>query len=177
MRIHWPRLRLPHLGLVAVTWLILALVAGPAQAAGTFRIAVGVDLDTVDPIQMTTTTVANMVDYVVETLTQLGPDGKVSPWLAESWTISPDGTVYTFKLRRGVVFHDGTPFDAKAVKWNFDRLKDPALRVPIRAPFPIKEAEVVDVSTVKVTLTRPSAPFNLFGDGLRDALDPRMSRL
>jgi ABC-type transport system substrate-binding protein len=93
MRIHWPRLRLPHLGLVAVTWLILALVAGPAQAAGTFRIAVGVDLDTVDPIQMTTTTVANMVDYVVETLTQLGPDGKVSPWLAESWTISPDGTV------------------------------------------------------------------------------------
>jgi peptide/nickel transport system substrate-binding protein len=177
MRIHWPRLRLPHLGLVAVTWLILALVAGPAQAAGTFRIAVGVDLDTVDPIQMTTTTVANMVDYVVETLTQLGPDGKVSPWLAESWTISPDGTVYTFKLRRGVVFHDGTPFDAKAVKWNFDRLKDPALRVPIRAPFPIKEAEVVDASTVKVTLTRPSAPFNLFGDGLRDALDPRRSRL
>ena len=100
-----------------------------------------------------------MVDYVAETLTLLGPDGKVSPWLAESWTLSPDGTVYTFKLRKGVVFHDGTPFDAKAVKWNFDRLKDTQVRVPIRAPFPIKETEVVDASTVKVTLTRPSAPF------------------
>ena len=119
----------------------------------------GVDLDTVDPAQMTTTTVANMVDYVAETLTLLGPDGKVSPWLAESWTLSPDGLTYTFKLRKGVVFHDGTPFDAKAVKWNFDRLKDTQVRVPIRAPFPIKETDVVDASTVKVTLTRPSAPF------------------
>ena len=159
MRIHWPRLPLSRLGLVVIACLAVVAVAGPAQAAGTFRIAVGVDLDTVDPIQMTTTTVANMVDYVVETLTALGPDGKVSPWLAESWTTSPDGLVYTFKLRKGVVFHDGTPFDAKAVKWNFDRLKDPALRVPIRAPFPIKDTDVVDASTVKVTLTRPSAPF------------------
>jgi peptide/nickel transport system substrate-binding protein len=159
MRTRRPRLHFFRLGLAAIAWLTLSVVPGPAQAAGTFRIAVGVDLDTVDPIQMTTTTVANMVDYVAETLTSLGPDGKVSPWLAESWTISPDGTVYTFKLRKGVVFHDGTPFDAKAVKWNFDRLKDPSLRVPIRAPFPIKETEVVDASTVKVTLTRPSAPF------------------
>ena len=82
--------------------------ADPVGAAGTFRIAVGVDLDTVDPAQMTTTTVANMVDYIVETLTALGPDGKVEPKLAESWTVSPDGTAYTFKLRKGVVFHDGT---------------------------------------------------------------------
>src|SRR5262249_20568301 len=127
MRIHWPRLHLSRLALVALTCLALSAAAGPAQAAGTFRVAVGVDLDTVDPVQMTTTTVANMVDYVAETLTALAPDGKVGPWLAESWTVSPDGLVYTFKLRKGVVFHDGTPFDAKAVKWNFDRIKDPAL--------------------------------------------------
>ncbi len=159
MRTHWPCLPLFRPALVALAVLAASTVAGPAHAAGTFRVAVGVDLDTVDPIQMTTTTVANMVDYVAETLTALAPDGKVGPWLAESWTISPDGLVYTFKLRKGVTFHDGTPFDAKAVKWNFDRLKDPALKVPIRAPFPIKETDVVDAATVKVTLTKPSAPF------------------
>ena len=162
MRTHPARHRLRSrrgLATLVVAGLILAAGAGSAGAAGTFRVAVGVELDTVDPVQTTTTTVANMVDYVTETLTMLGPDGKIQPWLAESWTVASDGLAYTFKLRKGVVFHDGTPFDAKAVKWNFDRLKDPALRVPIRAPFPIKETEVVDASTVKVTLTRPSAPF------------------
>ena len=125
MQTHWTRHRFSRLGLAALAWLTFAAGAGPAGAAGTFRVAVGVDLDTVDPAQMTTTTVANMVDYVAETLTSLGPDGKVGPWLAESWTLSPDGLTYTFKLRKGVVFHDGTPVDAKAVKWNLDRLKDP----------------------------------------------------
>ena len=159
MRTHWTRHPLSRLGLVALAALTIALGAGPAGAAGTFRIAVGVDLDTVDPAQMTTTTVANMVDYVAETLTALGPDGKVQPWLAESWTLSPDGLTYTFKLRKGVLFHDGTPFDAKSVKFTYDRLKDPAIRVPVRASLPLKEIEVVDASTVKMTLTRPSAPF------------------
>ena len=50
--------------------------------AATFRIAVGVDPDTLDPVQMTTTTVGNIVDYVVETLTQLAPDGSLQPHLA-----------------------------------------------------------------------------------------------
>src|SRR5581483_6411968 len=125
---------------------------GPARAAGTFRIAIGIDPDTLDPAGMTTTTVANVVDYVVETLTLLDQKGEVHPMLAESWTVSPDGTQYTFKLRKGVTFHDGTPFDAKAAKWNLDRLKDPGVRVPVRASYPIKETEIVDASTVRVTL-------------------------
>lgn len=145
--------------LLVLAVLTLATGVGVASAAGTFRIAVGVDPDTVDPVQMTTTTVANMVDYVVETLTQLDPDGRTQPLLAESWTVSPDGLQYTFRLRKGVVFHDGTPFDARAVKWNLDRLKDPQVRVPIRAPYPIERVEAVDPATVRVTLSRPSAPF------------------
>ena len=157
-----PRLRLSvHSTVAALLVAGLAWAGGtsPAWAAGTFRVAVGVDLDTVDPAQMTTTTVSNMIDYVVETLTTLGPDGKVQPGLAESWTVSPDGLAYTFKLRKGVVFHDGTPFDAKAVKWTFDRLKDPAIRVPVRGSLPLKEIEALDAATVRVTLSRPSAPF------------------
>jgi peptide/nickel transport system substrate-binding protein len=138
--------------------LLVASAAAPAAAA-TFRIAVGIDPDALDPVQMTTTTVGNMVDYVVETLTTIDTTGKVLPMLAESWTVSPDGTQYTFKLRQGVSFHDGTPFDAKAVKWNLDRLIDPAVRVPIRAPYPIAKTDVVDAHTVRVTLKHPYAPF------------------
>jgi len=147
------------LGTVALAVAVLAGPAGEALAQSTFRIAVGVDPDTLDPVQMTTTTVANIVDYTVETLTFLDEDGRVRPMLAESWTTSADGKVYTFKLRKGVTFHDGTPLDAQAVKWNLDRVKDPAVRVPIRAPFPIQQVDVVDASTVRVTLSRPSAPF------------------
>ena len=86
-------------------------------------------------MQQTTTTVGNMVDYMVETLTKLVPDGGIQPHLAESWSVSPDGLQYTFKLRQGVTFHDKTPFNAEAVKWNFDRLKDPEVRVPVRASY------------------------------------------
>jgi peptide/nickel transport system substrate-binding protein len=150
----------PFLALTPVAaLLVLFLATSPAQAATTFRIAVGIDPDTLDPVQMTTTTVGNMVDYVVETLTALDPAGKVGPFLAESWTISRDGTQYTFKLRAGVTFHDGVPFDAKAVKWNLDRLVDPAVRVPIRAPYPIEKTEVVDARTLRVILKHPFAPF------------------
>jgi peptide/nickel transport system substrate-binding protein len=144
---------------LALAVILTGVWSGAAAAQGTFRVAVGVEPDTLDPIQMTTTTVANLVDYVVETLTSIGQDGKIGPGLAESWTVSPDGTQYTLRLRKGVTFHDGTPLDAKAVKWNLDRLKDTSLRVPIRAPYPIKEVEAVDASTVRVTLSRPSAPF------------------
>jgi peptide/nickel transport system substrate-binding protein len=150
--------RLSWLAVVALTALAIAGVHDVASAA-TFRIAVGVDPDTLDPVQMTTTTVANMVDYVVETLTFIDPQGKIQPGLAESWTASPDGVTYTLRLRKNVTFHDGTPFTAQAVKWNLDRLKDPNVKVPIRAPYPIDKVEAVDAATVRITLKQPSAPF------------------
>jgi ABC-type transport system substrate-binding protein len=66
--------------------MVLAMWITPARAAE-FRIAVGVDPDTLDPVQLTTTTVGNMVDYMVETLTKLVPDGSIQPALAESWSV------------------------------------------------------------------------------------------
>ncbi len=143
--------------LLAVS-LVLTLGIGDGTAA-TFRIAVGIDPDTLDPVQNTTTTVANMVDYVVEALTTIDQSGKILPLLAESWSVSADGVGYTFKLRTGVTFHDGALFDAKAVKWNFDRLIDPEVRVPLRASYPIARTDVIDSHTVRVTLKHPSAPF------------------
>ncbi len=60
---------------------------------------------------------------VLEGLTKITIDGKTIPLLAESWTIDPDGKVYSFKLRRGVTFQDGEPFSSADVKFSFDRAK------------------------------------------------------
>ena len=91
---------------------------------------------------------------------------EVEPALAESWEISEDGTVYTFKLKEGVTFHDGTPFNAEAVKFNFDRMLDEEHPLHGTGPFPlsfffsaIQETEVVDDLTVRFHLNEPYAPF------------------
>ena len=91
---------------------------------------------------------------------------EVEPALAESWEISEDGTVYTFTLREGVSFHDGSPFNAEAVKFNFDRMLNEDHPFHDTGPFPlsfffsaVEATEVVDDMTVKFTLNAPYAPF------------------
>lgn len=88
---------------------------------------------------------------------------EVEPSLAERWEISEDGLVYTFYLRKGVKFHDGTPFNAQAVKFNFDRQSlQNMLPNMSYAPFvlgDVAKSEVVNEYTFRVTLKRPSTPF------------------
>ncbi|MDP2368645.1 ABC transporter substrate-binding protein [Rhodoferax sp.] len=75
-----------------------------------------------DPTAGAASAIAEIVQYnVFETLTKINSDGSVSPLLAESWEVSPDLKTYTFKLRRGVKFHNGEPFNAQAVKFSFER--------------------------------------------------------
>ncbi len=122
------------------------------------KIAVGIDTDTLDPAGQTTTTVSNVLDYIFEPLLAFDyKQNKVLPNLATSWQISPDGLTYTFKLRNDVKFQDGTPLNAEAVKFTFDRLLDPKVRVPQRFLVDaIKETQVVDPSTVRFILSKPS---------------------
>jgi len=99
-------------------------------------------------------------------LTDIQTDNSVVPGLAESWEVSADGTVYTFKLRQGVQFHDGTEFNAAAVKFNVDRVMDPTSGSVIRSSVgSVATTEVVDNYTVKMTLKQPDYLFtrNLFG--------------
>ncbi len=91
---------------------------------------------------------------------------EVEPSLAESWTISDDGTVYTFKLRDGVKFHDGAEFNAEAVKFNFDRILDENHPFHDTGPFPlsfyfssVEEVNVIDPLTIEFKLNAPYAPF------------------
>ena len=83
---------------------------------------------------------------------------EVEPMAAESWTVSPDSLVWNFKIRKGIKFDDGTPLDAKAVKFSFDRVlkigKGPADNIGA-----IKAVDVVDDATVKITLKSAFGPF------------------
>lgn len=91
---------------------------------------------------------------------------EVEPALAKSWTISDDGLTYRFQLREDVTFHDGTPFDAEAVKFTFDRMLQTDHPFHDTGPFPlafffsaIDAVTVVDPLTVEFTLREPYAPF------------------
>jgi peptide/nickel transport system substrate-binding protein len=89
-------------------------------------------------------------------LINITPDGKFVADAAESWQISPDGLNYTFKLKKNVLFHDGTPVDAAAVKFSIDRLVDPATKSGMR-PFyeAVHSVEVLDPLTVQIRLKHP----------------------
>jgi peptide/nickel transport system substrate-binding protein len=130
----------------------------PSSGAGlsdkTLRIAEGAEQPTLDPatdIQY----LSDELGAIYETLVVTLPDGTTAPGLAESWTV--DGTSITFKLRQGVTFQDGTPFNAAAVKAELDRIENPATKATnsksVLGPF--DSATVVDDSTVKLTWKTP----------------------
>ncbi|QQE73110.1 ABC transporter substrate-binding protein [Brevibacillus composti] len=129
-----------------------------------------------DPIAQTDGESFKVTENIMETLVKYKDDNtEVVPALAESWEVSDDGLTYTFKLRQGIKFHDGTDFNAEAVKYNFDRWMDKNHPEHNKEGFEyyndmfggylgdenhvIKSVEAVDASTVKFTLNRPLAPF------------------
>src|SRR5690606_5498757 len=136
---------------------LAVFLAGSALAQETFRIAIGVDADSLDPAQGTTTTIDNIVDYMAQTLIGIDETGALVPLLATEWSTSEDGLAMDLTLREGVVFHDGTPLTADVVVWNFDRLRDPEVNVPRRGPYaPIESVEAVDDLHVRLHLSQPS---------------------
>ncbi|GIW04534.1 MAG: peptide ABC transporter substrate-binding protein [Thermomicrobiales bacterium] len=89
------------------------------------------------------------------------------PGLAESWEVSPDGLAYTFKLRPGVTFHDGTPFDAEAAKFNIDRMTNPdfeyynarAAAFTYFCWLATREVQIIDPMTIRIVQNRPFGEF------------------
>ncbi len=97
---------------------------------------------------------------VYETLTRINPEtGEEEFVLAESYTVSDDGLIYTYKLREGVTFHDGTPFTAEAVKFSYERTRDME-QGPSYMYAAIDAINIIDDFTVDIVLKYPS-PFNL----------------
>lgn len=96
---------------------------------------------------------------VYEPLVRYSANGKIIPWLAESWEISPDGREYIFHLRKNVVFSDGTPFDASAVKLNHDTVMANAKNHDwLELVHQIQKTEVLDSHRVKVVLKESYYP-------------------
>src|SRR2546425_4007818 len=132
--------------------------AGAQKRGGILRVAYGNEIAGLD---FHTTPGYEMVWVATNVgcgLIGMTPDGKFIPEAAESWQISPDGLLYTFKLRKNVLFHDGSKVDAAAVKFTFDYVLDPANRANMRQFLgAVHSVEVVDPHTVQIRLKQPYA--------------------
>ena len=120
---------------------------------GELRFGLRTEPDNLDPAVTPWAVSHRVMMHVYDTLVWQDPsDLGFKPGLAESWQVAPDGLSYTFKLRRGVKFHDGTPFNAAAVKFSFDRIADPETKSGFAAALlgPYAGADVVDEQTVRV---------------------------
>jgi len=99
-------------------------------------------------------------DNIFETLVAFNGAGKLEPRLAERWSISPDGRVYTFSLRKGVTFHDGAPFSAKDVIFSFERARAPDAKNTQKWIFaPIERMDAPDETTLVITLKSEAGDF------------------
>jgi peptide/nickel transport system substrate-binding protein len=139
----------------------VAPAAATAPSGGTLVYGLNGDFDdTLDPQVTNFDTSIRVTLNVCEPLVWEPEPGKFMPALAEKWDVSPDATVYTFNLKKGVKFHDGTPFNGAAVKFTFDRVVDPATKAGQSHDQlgPYDHTEVVDDYTIKVVMKQPYAP-------------------
>jgi len=162
-------LRLAQLSLTAA-FAGLLLIPSPAAAQtppGVLVVGQIAEPQSLDPQAVTAVNDFRILVNLYDGLVRFA-DGtlEVEPSLAESWEISDDGLTYTFTLREGVTFHDGTPFDAEAVQFNFERMLDEEHPFHDTGPFPlafffsaVESVVALDATTVEFTLNEPFAPF------------------
>ncbi len=148
--------------LVAGVLMAGGLVQASAQGGrpgGTLRAGLDADPPTLDPHRSGSAVDRQVFQNLFDKLVDMDDSLAIVPMLATSWAISADGRTVTLRLRQGVTFHDGTPFNAEAVKANFDRMQDPhfpsARRSEIR---PVENVVAADPSTVQLVLERPYSP-------------------
>lgn len=148
--------------LVATMALLTACVgqtpSAPPQEANTLVVGASLEPPTLDPSASPAASIPQVLLYnVYETLVRMDPKGDLHPMLAQSWDVSSDRTVYTFKLNPAAKFASGTPVNADAVVTSFDRMKTESISAPLVEQMKVvKSTEAVDEDTVKVTLSRPS---------------------
>ncbi|WP_197094733.1 glutathione ABC transporter substrate-binding protein GsiB [Erwinia sorbitola] len=146
--------------LLLTAGLLGTVVALPAWAAKDVTIAVASNFTTLDPYDANDTLSQAVAKSFYQGLFGFDKEMKLENVLAESYQASPDGLIYTIKLKSGVKFQDGTPFNAAAVKANLDRASNPDNHLKRYNLFKtIASTEAVDDSTVKITLKQPFSAF------------------
>jgi peptide/nickel transport system substrate-binding protein len=136
--------------------------AGPPRSGGTLRFAVGSDAGCVDPQQVSSNDSIYSVRQLVDSLTDQDPGtGELKPYLATAWQASPDATSFSFTLRPGVTFSDGTPLDANAVKANFDRIPQLGARATLAKGYLAGYTGTTVASPTQLTVSfgQPSVQF------------------
>ncbi len=145
---------------LAAALALTATLTAPAFAAKDVVVAVASTFTTMDPYDANDTLSQAVVKSFYQGLYGFDHTMKMVPVLAESHTVSKDGLVYTMKLKHGVKFHDGTDFNAEAVKANFDRVTNPENKLKRYNLYKnIIKTEVVDPYTVRFTLKESFSPF------------------
>ena len=165
---------------VAIALAMLAALGPAAAQTKKDSVVLGMILEPapgLDPTMAPAAAIGEVVHLsVLEGLTKINMDGRITPLLAESWTVDPDGKVYTFKLKKGVKFHDGEAFDSSDVKWSFERAKAPgSTNKAKKAVFDnISRIDTPDANTVIVVLNNADGNF-LFrmGENTAVILDPK----
>jgi peptide/nickel transport system substrate-binding protein len=148
--------------IVALGMLAFAPAAQAQKQGGSITVGLELDILGFDPVKVGVYDTAGHMaaSLIFDTLTRLDDNGNAQPRLATEWQVSEDFKKWTFKLRPNVTFHDGTPFNAQAVKANIDRQKDPANKCRCAIYIAnILNVEVVDDLTVTYTLRDPSTMF------------------
>lgn len=155
-----------HLSRLALVVLLLGMttmIGAQAQSSNQSVLVVGIGstFPRLNPNATTFTNVGRITINVVEPLIWENRLGEFKPWLATSWSINKDATEYTFKLRKGVTFQDGTPFNAEAVKFTFDRIVNPATKSQTALSLigPYSGTEIINDHEVMVKFSQPYAPF------------------
>lgn len=156
-------------GLVLAAGLSTGAMAQSSEpvSGGTLNVGFISDLRTMNPLQSTQWTERQILFLMFDRLVDLNPDFSLKPGLAESWDFEEEGKRVILHLQTGVTFHDGTPFNAEAVKWNLDTRLDPDAGSSQRRQLEgvIESVEVIDDATVAINLTAPYPPLlSLFAD-------------
>lgn len=131
--------------------------APKAAKGGTINISLHQDPPKLDPAISAAFVERHVFQSIFDKLVDVDAKGNIVPMLAEKWTISEDGKKYTFNLRKGVKFHDGTEFNAEAVKFNIEKYKEKGSnrRGELKS---ISSVKVVDANTIEFILEKPFSP-------------------
>lgn len=138
-----------------------AKITKEEKKGGKISFALATSPDSLDPHRSGLAVAVRVLRTLYDSLVVQDTDGQIKPWLATSWEISEDRKSYTFKLREDVKFHDGTPFNAEAVKYSYDRILDPNTKAANSTALiaPYESSEVIDEYTIKLNLSTPSESF------------------
>jgi peptide/nickel transport system substrate-binding protein len=133
-------------------------VGPPAPAKKTLRIGLSAEPDSLDPHLLTMTAAMRVMEQMYSSLLRLSPTLEIQPDIAKEWMVNKEGTVFTFKLRSDVKFHNGRGVTAEDVKYSIERMIDPKVASPWAYLFAdLDSIKVIDATTVEIKMKKPAA--------------------